>query len=661
MMKMKMKAVINMKIFKYQKTILFTLALLFVAIGSVHSQNRDNLPAEYREYTNPEEVVRFDRTTSFSRAIDVINDFSQEFRGKAVINRTDVEGEIGIAVSPMHWMDALKLILRVNELHLVDKQDFFEIVTRESLEAEGEGQAQAASQTATGGGEGEGPVATTQTHEVRINAIFFEGNRRALQEIGVDWSTISENVPESVLGGGQGGQGGGGGGQGGGQQGQTPQVPNSEFDGDGPFVQVNSKGAQSVSQNVFNALVNVGEIGNTGIEVQTLFSAFEADNLGEILASPTVKVMDGQEGNIQVGQDFSIKQRDIAGNVVEEFFSVGTILTVTPQVITQQDTTFIHLNIDAERSSAQPDPVSTIINKQEATTQALLLDGEATVIAGLYRTEKADVRRGLPILKDLPPWFFGLRYLFGYESHDYQMRELVVLIQASLEPTIPDRYGKEDFRKKYEVLQDERDRMQGEISEGQGIMNREEEELQEMLDGEAEPNNEQSEQRQEDEPEPEVKPEEKEQRDDQEPDNTEADSVDEENDQQNPPESIKDPEVKTEKVELNLGGEADGQADTTTQASNAEPEAPESDAAEQNGEGLSAYYIVGGSFQVLENAKEHQQELTEKGFNSSIIKMQDSDINLVAYEGFDDLSSAEKALEDIRQQQNSEAWLYKAK
>ncbi|NIU01694.1 MAG: hypothetical protein GWN62_25940, partial [Aliifodinibius sp.] len=67
-----------------------------------------------------------------------------------------------------------------------------------------------------------------------------------------------------------------------------------------------------MSQDVFSALVNVGEIGNTGIDVQALFSAFEADNLGEILASPTVKVMDGQEGNIQVGQDFSIKQRDIA-------------------------------------------------------------------------------------------------------------------------------------------------------------------------------------------------------------------------------------------------------------------------------------------------------------------------------------------------------------
>ncbi|MDZ7660294.1 SPOR domain-containing protein [Fodinibius sp.] len=653
-----------MKSFRYQKTILFTLALLFVAIGSVHSQNRDNLPAEFREYTNPEEVVRFDRTTSFARAVDVINEFSQQFRNKAVINRTDVEGEIGISVPPMHWMDALKLILRVKELHLVDKQEFFEIVTRESLEAGG----QAASQAATGGGEGEGPVATTQTHEVRINAIFFEGNRRALQEIGVDWSTISENVPESVLGGGQGGQGGGGGGQGG-QQGQTPQIPNSQFDGDGPFVQVNSKGAQSVSQNVFNALINVGEIGNTGIEVQTLFSAFEADNLGEILASPTIKVMDGQEGNIQVGQDFSIKQRDIAGNVVEQFFSVGTILTVTPQVLTQRDTTFIHLDIEAERSSAQPDPVSTIINKQEAQTQALLLDGEATVIAGLYRTEKSDVRRGIPILKDLPPWFFGLRYLFGYESHDYQMRELVILIQASLEPTIPERYGKEDFRNKYEVLQDERERMQGEVSKGQKIMNREkDEDLQEMFDGETEKKNEQpheEKQEEEKEPEPKPKPEEKDSSEDQQSENAEADSLDNESDQQDTPETMKDPEVKTEKVELNLGGGEDSlQTNTENQTNDPEPETSESEEdgdVDQNSEKLSTYYVIGGSFRVMENAREQKKELAEKGFNASIIMMPETDIHLVTYQGFDDLDSAKKALADIRQNQNSEAWVYKAK
>lgn len=649
-----MKAVIDMKSFSYYNFLLITMALVIMA-GSVYGQNRDNLPAEFREYTNPEEIVRFDRTTSFTRAIDVISEFAQQFRGKAIVNQTDTSGEIGISVPPMHWMDALKLILKVNELHLLDKSEFFEIVTKESLEKES-GDQQPTQAAGAGGGEQQGPIATTQTQEVRINAIFFEGNRRALQEIGVDWSTISENVPEAVLGG---GQGGGQGGQGGGQ------VPSSEFDG--PFVQVNSKGAQNVSQDVFNSLINVGEIGNTGIEVQALFSAFEADNLGEILASPTVKVMDGQEGNIQVGQDFSIKQRDIAGNVLEKFVQVGTILTVTPQVITQRDTTFIHLDIAAERSSAQPDPVSTIINKQEANTQALLLDGEATVIAGLYRTEKAAVRRGVPILKDLPPWFFGLRYLFGYESHDFQMRELVIVLKASLEPTIPDRYDKGDKRSKYDVLQDERTRMHQEVGEADKILDGDTKDLDDFDKA----GDESDEKEQKDEVKSELEPDSSatdEEDSDQEENNSEEDKNNDNsgNDKEKPPEddpkkTIQDPEVETQKVELNLGGD-DSETDDSENNGNAGEGTGESTAnaeneANQNG---ANYYIIGGSFQQMENANAFREELQNKGFDSATIKMQGSEINLVAYQGYANLASAEKALADIRQNQNSEAWLYKA-
>lgn len=672
----KIKAVTDMKIYRYNKIVPLFLAFLFISASGIYGQNRDKLPAEFREYTNPEEIVRFDRTIPFTRALDVINQFAQKFRGKVVINRTEVTGEIGISVPAMHWMDALKLILRVKKLHLVEQEEFFEIVTRESLQAQTTAQAP---QTGGGGGgqgqDGEGPVATTQTHEVRINAIFFEGNRRALQEIGVDWSTISENVPDAILGGGQGGQGGGQGGGGQGGQGGGQSIPNSQF-GDGPFVQVNSKGAANVSQDVFNSLINIGEIGNTGIEVQALFSAFEADNLGEILASPTIKVMDGQLGRIQVGQDFSIKQRDIAGNVVEEFFSVGTILEVTPQVVEQRDTTFIHLDIIANRSTAQPDPVSTIINKQEAQTQALLLDGEATVIAGLYNTEKAEVRRGVPILKDLPPWFFGLRYLFGYSSKDYQMRELVILLQASLEPSIPERYEKEDYRNKYEVLQDERDRMMDEIETAERLMNDKSPNLDEKEEEESEEpaaeNPDTTSQNQEMSEKPEQNEEQKMTAEKDDTTKQEMNTKNEQKEKEAP--AISDPEVQTKKVQLDLGGsdstseEAQNQneqskamPDTSSQESVNKMENNQQSESEMVKNSDKTYYLIGGSFKVEENAKDLKNELQNNGFNAVVINMQGSDIKLVAYRGYDDLGSAKTGLADVQQNQNSEAWLYKAK
>ena len=45
----------------------------------------------------------------------------------------------------------------------------------------------------------------------------------------------------------------------------------------------------------------------------------------------------------------------------------------------------------------------------------------------------------IPILKDLPWWVFGLRYLFGFNSTANSRRELVVLIKAELVPTIEER------------------------------------------------------------------------------------------------------------------------------------------------------------------------------------------------------------------------------
>lgn len=597
---------------------------LFCMTGITAIQAQDRIP---REYTSPDEVVTFDRTTSFARALDVINQFAQENTGKIIIDRTNTEGSIGITIPPMHWREALNLILSTQYLQMVERRDFYEIVdarVRDGLVA-GPGQPVAAiSDTAL----------TTDSKEVRINAIFFEGSRRALQEIGVDWSTLTENVPANIGSyvGNQGGGGGSGGGAGGG--GGDGQLPATESF-DGPFVSVNSKAAQSVSQNVFNSLINFGEVFGSGIRVQALFSAFEADNLGEILASPSIKVLEGEEGRIQVGQDFSIKQRDFAGNVIDQFFSVGTILEVTPRIIEKQDTTFIHLDIMAERSSAQPDPVSTIINKQNATTQALLLDGEATVIAGLYRTEASEVRRGIPILKDLPPWFFGLRYLFGYNSKDFQTRELVILIQASIEPGIPERYGK-DHRGKFETLENERERMQREIERYR----------KEMEDQTVPPPREQ-------ESELDIEDEEDDGYEDFQDSlaavrqgHERADTAGENQQQQIRREQPVNEEIPAE--EIPLGDPAVEQDSTGNDVPNAISKR------EHN----YAYYVVGGSFRSEANAQSFKRRLQAAGYAPEILVNVEDGFYMVAYRGFDSPDEAKRFLQQIQRNTNEEAWIY---
>ncbi len=625
----------NMKSF----SVIFVL--IFALTAGVMAQTQDQLPV--REYTNPEEMVTFDRTTPFMRVLDVLNEFAQGHRGKIIIDRSNISGELGISIPPMHWMDALKLILNVKQRQLVELPEYYEIV---NIEQTGEGQQVSGNQQAqVAGAAGEDLIPTLGTREVRINAIFFEGNRRALREIGVDWSTLSNNVPDNVTDFTGGEEGGGGS--------QDGELPSQEFGG--PFVQVNSRGAQNVSQNVFNALVNVGQLGNTGIEVQALFSAFEADNLGEILASPTVRVMDGQAGRVQVGQDFSIKQRDFAGNVTDNFVSVGTILEVTPQIIVHNDTTFIHVTLEAERSSAQPDPVSTIINKQEAQTQSLLIDGEATVIAGLYRTERSEVRRGIPILKDLPGWFFGLKYLFGYNADDYQMSELVVLLTASIEPTLEERYANRgNFANKFELLRDERMNSRREIRQRE-----------DAFDGKVIGDDKDLSTRSIDDEEEELSA----RVEEEEVEETQPENIAEEQDEVKN-DIVTDPEIDTQEIPLNfvtppeetdtaetgedtgIADEADDQVGETE-----EPQKDEEESAEKPQNGVADYYIIGGSFGVEENANNFRDQLVNEGFNAVMLSVNGK--HLVAYRGYSDLDEAEAGLADIRQYYNSGAWLYR--
>ena len=390
---------------------LLTLSVLMVMILSSNPiliQAQDRVPV--RDYTNPDELVTISSATSFSQTFMILGSFSRTFQNKVLLNRSGKSGSIGFDIPNMHWRQALDYIANAHDLAILEQNDYIEIAPMPPSN-----QPTAASQAGNTGVPGTvaAPLANLETREIEISAIFFEGNRRDLREIGVDWTAFKDGV-----------------------------------------VTLANIGSSTVTEGIFQVQLANQTLEN-GWEFSAFMSTLELMNLGEILASPTIKVMDGKQGDIQVGQDISIKQRDFAGNVTDAFVQTGTILTVTPTIISQNDTSFIFLNINAERSTGQPDAVSTVINKQSANTQILLYSGESTIIAGLYETQESEVRRGIPILKDLPPWFFGLRYLFGFNSTDYQEKELVIVLKAEIVPSLRERFDAER-RSREEILQEGR-------------------------------------------------------------------------------------------------------------------------------------------------------------------------------------------------------------
>lgn len=170
-----------------------------------------------------------------------------------------------------------------------------------------------------------------------------------------------------------------------------------------------------------------------------MFRFFENEGLGEIIASPNITVRDKRQGRIQVGSDFSVRTRDFAGNTVEKFFPTGTIIEVTPHVYKEDGIDYILLNIQVERSSFQLNEQTTEIKKTNASTQVLMLNGEETILGGLFVNEETITRNGIPFLKDLPWWVFGIRYLTGSDQTVVRKKELVILLKTELLPTLKER------------------------------------------------------------------------------------------------------------------------------------------------------------------------------------------------------------------------------
>ena len=103
---------------------------------------------------------------------------------------------------------------------------------------------------------------------------------------------------------------------------------------------------------------------------------------------------------------------------------------------------YVYLKVRMERSSVIIGSLSTEKPKTEVTTNLLLLNGEETAIGGLIVNEETTVRRGIPFLKDLPWWVFGLRYIFGYDQNSLTQKEIILLIKAEILPTLKERFAK---------------------------------------------------------------------------------------------------------------------------------------------------------------------------------------------------------------------------
>lgn len=365
------------------KKIMIIFCILIMAAGSLYPQARRH--KELRNaYAKPDEIVSFTKSMPFNQVLSILSEISKKYIQKVMVDPAGRLTSIGIDIDKQHWMTALEKILTANELWYEEYQDFIKIIPmvkeeQQSLELQRD------------------ILEKFNTREVVISAVFFEGDATKLRQAGVSWDFLRSQDNYNV------------------------NASNSSADNKGGIFEL-----ELTSELSFGDLT-------------TAFKALESQQVGEVIASPQVTVRSNEEGRIQVGSDISVVLQDFAGNAVTQFFSTGSIINVKPEIVQYDSLFFILLDLEIERSGSVKSEDGLEIKKSSAKTKVLLLDGEETIIGGLYVNEESTTREGIPLLKDLPGWFFGLRYLFGFEARTAVKKELLILIKADLLPSLADR------------------------------------------------------------------------------------------------------------------------------------------------------------------------------------------------------------------------------
>jgi len=162
--------------------------------------------------------------------------------------------------------------------------------------------------------------------------------------------------------------------------------------------------------------------------VEGQLQLLEQNRKANIISNPRVTTVDNREAKILVGQKIPLIVQDVAGNPVSQLQTIGIQLRVTPH-LTQDKKIVMDLHPEVSDLSTQSTVQGgVIINTSEADTRVMVDDGQTAVIGGLIRTNDSHVRRGIPLLKDVPL----LGVLFRSDNTIKQNRELIIFVTPRL-------------------------------------------------------------------------------------------------------------------------------------------------------------------------------------------------------------------------------------
>jgi type IV pilus assembly protein PilQ len=174
-----------------------------------------------------------------------------------------------------------------------------------------------------------------------------------------------------------------------------------------------------------SAGISFGKL-TSNVQLDLVLSAAATVGLVKVISTPKVITLNNKPAKISQGQSIPYQTTSAEGTQTQ-FVEAALTLEVTPHVANDGS---ISMKIKASNNSAgssvngAPPP----INKKEATTEVQVMNGETTVIGGIYQDSDSDSDSGVPYLMNIPL----LGWLFKSNSKTKTKTELLIFITPKI-------------------------------------------------------------------------------------------------------------------------------------------------------------------------------------------------------------------------------------
>lgn len=178
--------------------------------------------------------------------------------------------------------------------------------------------------------------------------------------------------------------------------------------------------------------------GDAGHRIMALVDILVSRGYMKILMNPTLEVVNGQSAKIQSKQHVPLQQVTVqsggfGGTPVlrtqTEYYDIIDQLEITPHVYADG---YIGLETQVQLAAYMtPEGIkqTPIVTERTVTNKDNRIRiGESLIIGGIRKSEKRDVIRGVPVLKDIP----GLNLLFSGRDFEERATEVIFILTPTI-------------------------------------------------------------------------------------------------------------------------------------------------------------------------------------------------------------------------------------